>query len=305
MRSRLGSIAVGLPRLLAVGCLSGAVVGQSPQGDEVETLPFRLSLDYEIEFSADAVGAVLHVVIPSSFPGQVIESVEIEADHEIRTVESGQVASFALSAEGVKPSIVVEGVLSPADWALENGVQLPPGFFDTNLAEEKFLESGDLRVQRLAEDARGSTVEAAAALCQKVIETLDYVQTGRIQGASGVLTSKRGACGEYSDLLVALCRAKGIPARTCDGFSVARKEQIAARHTWVQVWDKLRRRWVTIDPSFGELYGDAFGLPPLSLILCKHHRNDDLLVGGSTFTWWTDAGSLTVREVVGLELESR
>ena len=58
----------------------------------------------------------------------------------------------------------------------------------------------------------------------------------------------RGDCGDYSDLFVALCRAKAIPARICDGYVTrpVAKGDIPG-HTWTEIYLK-ELGWIPIDP---------------------------------------------------------
>jgi transglutaminase-like putative cysteine protease len=73
-------------------------------------------------------------------------------------------------------------------------------------------------------------------------------------GSLAALESLRGVCGDYADLMVALCRAGGIPARTVSGYSFDNDLLLPSwerdqSHAWVEVWISDRRSWVPFDPT--------------------------------------------------------
>jgi len=74
-----------------------------------------------------------------------------------------------------------------------------------------------------------------------------------------ILATKRGDCTEFSVLMVALCRAAGIPARANVGIMCARN--IFAYHMWPEVyvgqWLPLDPKWMSIDPYSNQPYTDA------------------------------------------------
>jgi hypothetical protein len=73
----------------------------------------------------------------------------------------------------------------------------------------------------------------------------DYTQV--MDTAADVMESRRGDCTEYSVLLAALARARGIPARVAMGLVYTR--QSFAYHMWDEVY--LSGRWVPIDATLG------------------------------------------------------
>lgn len=106
-----------------------------------------------------------------------------------------------------------------------------------------------------------------------VIDTLEYdtnkVNENNIRmGAVKALAGSPAVCMEYSDLLIALLRAQGVPARPAFGYSnnpITSEEQIEnaqekkpVGHQWVQVW-MPERGWVSIDPTWGETNREYIG----------------------------------------------
>ncbi len=92
--------------------------------------------------------------------------------------------------------------------------------------------------------------------------TYDYEQVTQKtvrQGADGVLNNKDNAlCLEFSDLFVAMARAKNIPARAIHGYAYTTNSRIQPLsveadilHAWAEYYDKEKQSWVQVDPTWG------------------------------------------------------
>jgi hypothetical protein len=62
--------------------------------------------------------------------------------------------------------------------------------------------------------------------------------------APEILRDNQGDCSEHARLFVSMCRAAGIPARTCSGFVCIASEWGA--HAWAEIWVG---RWIGVDPT--------------------------------------------------------
>jgi hypothetical protein len=70
-------------------------------------------------------------------------------------------------------------------------------------------------------------------------------------GAVSALLKGGGDCTEYSDLFVALCRAKGMPARTIEGYTTdTAPDKIMLGHNWSEVFFD-NYGWVPFDTIYG------------------------------------------------------
>ena len=94
-------------------------------------------------------------------------------------------------------------------------------------------------------EADMSTAEKAQLLCHKVYEMMKYVpETTTVETpASEVFSRRCGVCQDYAHLMIALCRANGLPARYVNGFL----EGIGETHAWVEVFDGYG--WQGYDPT--------------------------------------------------------
>lgn len=113
---------------------------------------------------------------------------------------------------------------------------------------------------KLNDDAR-PVIENVKAIYDFVIEKLSYnkekIKFNIRQGAAAALAKPDNAvCLEYSDLLVAMLRSQGIPARMPVGYAYQSgfKETSSVAdslHSWVEAYVP-GIGWITLDPTWGE-----------------------------------------------------
>lgn len=114
------------------------------------------------------------------------------------------------------------------------------------LEEEQYIEVNDPTVQYFASKIEGETTEEIVQNIYEFIQNhMTYKIIPNISGAKKALNDKVGKCSEYSAIMVALCRAKGIPARIVIG-NIAREQM--TKHNWVEVYFN-EYGWVTFDPT--------------------------------------------------------
>jgi transglutaminase-like putative cysteine protease len=87
---------------------------------------------------------------------------------------------------------------------------------------ERFIEADDPQIVELANQIAGTEKNPyviARKFYDYVIDKASYQLLGKgLAGAKALATTNRGECGDYASLFVALCRAKGIPARPIVGY---------------------------------------------------------------------------------------
>lgn len=88
----------------------------------------------------------------------------------------------------------------------------------------------------------------------------DLIKTPQRRGALAALTDPANSlCTEFTDLFVALARAKNIPSREIEGFALTTDAKIKPvnpasdiLHAWPQYYDQIRQSWVDIDPTWAK-----------------------------------------------------
>ena len=114
------------------------------------------------------------------------------------------------------------------------------------LIGEKGIETNHQYIKELASKISGSTQEEVVAnIFRFVKDKIEYTLGSKNPSALNGLKSGRGQCGELAAAMVALCRAKGIPARIVSG-NIAR--EFDTPHTWVEVYYP-QLGWVLYDPT--------------------------------------------------------
>lgn len=168
----------------------------------------------------------------------------------------------ALPPHGLR-ALTLDAVVSlnrlPRGEALEPGAWLRP---------ERFMESDDPAIAALALTLRrDSPRETVVAVYDWVRSQLDYAgYVADDLGAAQALRERRGDCTEYAYLVVALCRALGLPARAVGGFVVSHDAapRSTEYHNWAEV--HLEGAWRLVDaqkealferPAFADQAGQA------------------------------------------------
>lgn len=130
---------------------------------------------------------------------------------------------------------------------------------EDHLDSEKYIESDDPRIQKKAEQVTvGATndCEKASALYEYVAENFEYTGfNAESYGAVYALDNMGGDCSEFSNLLVALSRASGVPARYVDGYAYTSDPNAdlgEKKHSWVEFY-LPGTGWTPADPTWGRL----------------------------------------------------
>jgi len=118
---------------------------------------------------------------------------------------------------------------------------------------EKYIESDDERIVALAEQIAGQEKNPyvlARLFYDHIIQTARYQKLGQgLNGALYLLTNGKGECGDYSSLFIALCRARGIPARPIVGYwAISGNDQT---HVWAEFFLE-GIGWIPVDPTIGQ-----------------------------------------------------
>jgi len=119
------------------------------------------------------------------------------------------------------------------------------------------IEAGHKEIRALATRAAGgekSALKAAQKLNRFVFGYLRKSLSTNLDSALAIARARAGDCTEHARLMVALCRAVGLPAREVGGVTYVPDLGGFGYHAWVEVWVG---RWITADPSWNELPANA------------------------------------------------
>jgi len=119
----------------------------------------------------------------------------------------------------------------------------------------------------------------------------DLSFSNTVECASDILEMKKGVCSEYTTLLIALCRAVGIPARYVSGEAYSNLEALKGfgEHAWAEVYFP-GYGWVPFDSTYAE-----YGMVDASHIALKKSVDSD--EPSSSFEWLGNDADLTPGEL--------
>lgn len=168
-----------------------------------------------------------------------------------------------------------------------------------HVAPSARVESDDPRIVELAErltEGASDDDARARALHRWVVESIEYDVEAflrrdlRSVSAVQTMQAKRAVCSGYANLLAALARAAGIPARVVLGYARRAElgeswESVAAPEGFNHAWNELliEGRWVTIDATWNAGSVDLIGrrfirdaseryYDPAPEVLARDHR---------------------------------
>jgi hypothetical protein len=134
--------------------------------------------------------------------------------------------------------------------------------FDSSLRPTSFCQSDDPEIVQTAKQIIGeerNAWKAAKRIALWVSQEMNANYDVGFANAKEILKNMEGDCSEHTVLVVALCRAVGIPSRAAVGIMYG--DGIFAYHMWPEVyvgkWVDLDAKWLAVDEKTGELVTDA------------------------------------------------
>jgi Transglutaminase-like superfamily len=184
----------------------------------------------KIVATGDSQGVQGTVPVPTDWPEQTVKVISINRPDgvkvaRIREKDGASELFFNVPAiaGGAEVEVTVEMEItkhasdppaSPDGFSL---VKKPAGSLRKFLTPSPFIESDDKRIVEIARSLPVSESdpgwEQVRVIYNWVRENVEYEFDTEIRSCLDALDRKRGDCEELSSLFIALCRARGIPAR--------------------------------------------------------------------------------------------
>jgi transglutaminase-like putative cysteine protease len=268
----------------------------------------ELDLDYRFTTPQQTSKIKFVVMLPKSIPGKqkILGISYSQKPARVFTENGNRYAEFVFAKprKSFKVSITVKAELFRYDLATARKKrQDTPAQADQLegfLAHERYIEKDDIEIQRIADNITGrSETETVKKIYEYVTDSMEYIiRSGSNLGAARAAQEKKGDCSEYSDLFVALCRAKKIPARVATGYTV-RFDGNPPKHHWAEVY-LAKHGWVPFDPSWGDLQDSrmrnrAFDKMKPVYIYLTHVRNVPTLFNKHfySYAYWGAKAAMT------------
>ncbi len=147
--------------------------------------------------------------------------------------------------------------------------EIPPQL-STYLEETKWWEVKDPRIRYASAEilsGEKNVYLVARRLVSGVEKLVEYTPTPERQGALQTLLRGKGDCDCFSDLLIALARAAGLPARLSFGWIY--QENKAGSHAWAELYVPTAG-WQPVDPTWcGNSDKYLFKIDPIHILRCR------------------------------------
>lgn len=220
---------------------------------------FKYRYEYAINVKGKVDRATFKVPIPSDEEGrQYISNLKISPKPDrIYSIDENTIAEYKFeNLRAGKHIVSIEGLAHLKRYDLDEARKInknlePENDIKRYLIAEKGIESNTPYMKEAASTIEGnSQSEVVENIYNYVKNKIQYTHGIGFPSAILALKSGRGRCGEFAAAMVALCRAKRIPARIVTG-NIARKDE--TQHTWVEVYFN-EYGWVMYDPTLMAMY---------------------------------------------------
>lgn len=248
-----------------------------------ETQYFDFTFDYQLS-NPHKLPAKTEISLPPDTAYQLVHYNSINPEPEnIFVDEDGNWMAQYIVPSQESLTITAEGwveiYLEPKDELKQKPLESKE--IEKYLKSQQYWETDSPEIKKLAEN-----INRAQDAYDFVVETLDYDyerldKAFRRLGALEALKNKDSAlCTEFSDLLVSILRAGGIPAREINGYAYTTNDKLRplslkqdVLHSWVEYYDESKEQWIPIDPTWGNTTGgmDFFNKLDLSHFVFVRH----------------------------------
>ena len=256
---------------------------------------FDLCYDISVPGKTSKIG--LTVILPQTLP-QRQKVYRIEYSHKPKEIVSVGESKYA-RFEFIKPpkqfqlKINVRMALYRYDLSIARKKKKirPPYDLDPNdfLKQVMYIEKDHPVIKEIARKLKGDTQAGLVKnIHDYIITNIEYYNDNKRSGAVYTAQQKEGQCCDYADLFIALCRAKGIPARYISGYTM--EPGLTQNHAWPEVYFK-RYGWVPFDPTWADIkHKSADQFHYLKSVYVYVVRNDKYAVLKSKYNWrhWGD-----------------
>lgn len=245
---------------------------------------FSFSLTYHLEHTVGQ-SSLVEIALPPDTSTQRMFYTDISPKPlSIRLDQDGNwMAQYDLSKQK-RVDVVARGSVQILSAPFPN-ITVEEGVLSNNLKSTTYWPVDNPQIQEIAKN-----LTTPREIYDYVVNNLSY-NYGRVNsrverlGAEAVLANPENAiCTEYTDLFITLARAAGIPAREINGYAYSENPELEplslvsdVLHSWPEYWDKERKTWVPVDPTWGSTssgvdFFDAFDLRHFAFVI--HGESD-------------------------------
>ena len=223
---------------------------------QVADIPFN-SYNFEYTYTIKVDGNISSLNFKMYVPRNQIGKQDVKVSslslkpNKFYTTDNGAIAEYNfLDVENEIIEVSYGGTVKTKTYDLKTAKAYNKNFAPEKdlkryLMAEKYIEVNDPYIVNLAKKIVGKTREEVVANIYNYVQKNMHYSPIQNIGAKKALELRKGKCVEFAASMVALCRAKGIPARVVAGDIL---REANTDHAWVEVYyDEYG--WVTYDPT--------------------------------------------------------
>ena len=223
-----------------------------------------IELEQTITYSANKSYPLFHdIILPKNIPNrQKVLLIEFSTEpFAITNVDDKAVGKFEFPPSKEPTKLVIRSTILQYPIDFESAVKKDTNKDDDKnleayLKPEKHIQANHKKIKDKAKEFNGKSEEAIVRkifdfVVERMERSIQY-GSGNEQNALRALRIGKGDATGYSELMVALCRAKGIPARMVMGLVDADNRRYPW-HNWVEVYLK-KYGWVSFDPNIADCH---------------------------------------------------
>lgn len=217
---------------------------------------YRFKLSYNLE-NKNLFPIKTEIALPSdtAYQNIILENVSPKPDSVYKDEDGNTLASYSLASKTafvVRADVLAETFHKPKTENLSRSTR------DQLLRPQKYWETKHSEIQKIA-----ASLKTPEDVFNYVVKALSYnfdktQENNERLGARAVLEKPFYAvCLEFTDLFVALARAKGIPARSIEGFAYTQDDPLRPAslfqdvlHAWPEYYDDVKKTWIMVDPTW-------------------------------------------------------
>lgn len=256
---------------------------------------YSFSLDYHIT-NTNLFPIKTEIALPptTNYQDVIISSIDPAPSDVYQDDDGNWLAEFNLASQQ-KKTIHVKGVVQ----VLKNPKSeiLTPEKRKKYLTQQSYWETQSSEIKNAAKD-----LNSAKDIYDYVVKTLTYNydkvtgENTRLGAKNALLNPTNAVCLEFTDLFVALARAKGIPARSIEGYAHTENDKLRplslvkdVLHAWPEYYDDRKKAWIMVDPTWGNTTGgtdyfDVFDFDHIVFVRKGIDSKYPIPAGGYKFT---------------------
>ncbi len=235
---------------------------------------FRFTLNYHLENPTTSRG-ITQIALPpdTSYQKLLYTNLDPKPERVTADPDGNWLATYTLKPKE-RLDVIAQG---QAEIFLKPQVPIPPADqnLDRYLTEQPYWPVNAPEIKDLAD-----RLKTPKAIYDYLVDNFSYDYQrldGAVTrlGAADALKSPTSAiCQEFTDTFITLARAAGIPARELNGFAYTQNSKLRplslvqdVLHAWPEYYDRDRKVWVPIDPTWGNTTG---GIDYFSVLDLNH-----------------------------------